>query len=62
MAKIDMELEFPDGHHVCQMCPFLEYQMGVHRSICLLTAEIIPFVDTSRGKKCPLKFEEDELV
>ncbi len=61
-AKIDIEIDFPDGHHVCAFCPFIKYNLGLNRSTCMVTGEIIPFVTANRGKRCPLKFEEDELV
>lgn len=55
--KANVEINFPEGHVCCDLCPLLETYA---RKQCRRTGEYLLDTRVTVGYECPLKFEHKE--
>ena len=53
-TSYQMEIAFPKGMVICDLCPFCHTENSGTRFRCLETAEILPFHNRTTGLRCPL--------
>lgn len=54
--KATVEINFPDGHLCCDLCPLMETYA---RKQCRRTGEYLLDTRVTVGYDCPLKFEKE---
>lgn len=51
---------FPEDRVTCQWCAFCRYDDGLKRHYCLLTRELLPYPQRSRGNECPITITKED--
>lgn len=57
-VKASVEINFPDGHVCCDLCPLMETYA---RKQCRRTGEYLLDTRVTVGWECPLKFNKEGI-
>jgi hypothetical protein len=57
-ARYELEISFPEGMVICDLCPFCHTENSGTRFRCTLTSEILPFHNKTTGIRCPLGIDQ----